>query len=42
MEDIILKTCPFMKRSTILTTFVTTLSIEDDEDIEDIDMFIDA
>jgi hypothetical protein len=42
MEDIILKACPFMKHSTICATFIMTPGIGDDEEIENIDMFVDA
>ena len=42
MRDIVLKACPFMKRTTILTTFIALPSNVDDEETEDIDMFVDA
>ena len=42
MEDIILKACPFMKSTMIPTMFIAQSGDADDEEIETIDMFVDA
>jgi len=42
MEDIVLKACPFMKSTTIPAMFVALSTNVDDEEIETIEMFVDA
>jgi hypothetical protein len=42
MDNIVLKACPFMKQSTTLAMFIMVPTTANNEEIKDIDMFIDA